>query len=197
MSFRIEEKIFIKPENLFDFKFFLSSKKIKKIYHKRTIDSLYFDNVNLDMYNDSEEGSNPRKKIRVRKYQNSNDMNLYQELKISSIEGRYKTRKIIDANEFEKKKLLGLLDKQYGICFPTIFVKYEREYFFSNSVRISIDTNIEYKNFKTNNKIEDDNIIVELKAAFNKDIDKLTEEFPFQRIRFSKYCIGIRKIFNL
>ena len=62
MSFRIEEKLFVRRENLIDFKKFLEKKSVKQIYHPRIIKSLYFDNINLDMYTDSKEGLTPRKK---------------------------------------------------------------------------------------------------------------------------------------
>ena len=77
MSFRIEEKLFIKPENLLQFREFLAQKSAKKIYSERTIKSLYFDNLNLDMYRDSIEGSVPRKKIRIRQYPQAEDKNFY------------------------------------------------------------------------------------------------------------------------
>ena len=47
------------------------------------------------MYTDSIEGLTPRKKIRVRNYPNSQDAKMYLEVKISSVDGRFKTRKII------------------------------------------------------------------------------------------------------
>ena len=46
MSFRIEEKLFIKKENLVQFQEFLSKKSVKKIHHPRIIRSLYFENLN-------------------------------------------------------------------------------------------------------------------------------------------------------
>ena len=62
MSFRIEEKLYIKEQNLIEFKDFISKKSPQKLFTPRKIESLYFDNVNLDMYNDSVEGIVPRKK---------------------------------------------------------------------------------------------------------------------------------------
>ena len=59
MSFRIEE-IILNFGNLHDFKLWLKSKL--KIYPKRDILSVYFDNLNNDMYIESEEGIVPRKK---------------------------------------------------------------------------------------------------------------------------------------
>ena len=44
MSFRIEKKIFIKKEQLIEFKKFLFKKNIKQIYKPRIVESIYFDN---------------------------------------------------------------------------------------------------------------------------------------------------------
>jgi len=49
MSFRIEEKLFIKTENLVDFKKYLKLKSVKPLHKPRLIKSLYFDNINFDM----------------------------------------------------------------------------------------------------------------------------------------------------
>ena len=196
MSFRIEEKLFIKRENVIEFKKFLEKNSVKRIYHPRIIKSLYFDNVNLDMYSDSKEGLTPRKKIRCRNYPEDNDDKIYLEVKNSSVEGRFKTRTIIDEEELNQKKISGILDNQYGICYPKLYVKYKREYSLINDVRISIDNEIEYQDYKTCIKTKDDNIIVELKTAFNKNLDELVSDFPVQRIRFSKYCFAVEKLYN-
>ena len=50
------------------------------------------------------------------------------------------------------------------------------------------------KMVKNNFKLNDDRIIVELKTHYKKDLDQLTKDFPYQRIRFSKYCFGIEKL---
>tara|TARA_Y100000992_G_scaffold293010_1_gene251148 strand:+ start:1712 stop:2308 length:597 start_codon:yes stop_codon:yes gene_type:complete len=196
MSFRIEEKLFIKKENVIEFKEFLEKNSVKRIYHPRIIKSLYFDNVNLDMYSDSKEGLTPRKKIRYRNYPEDNDNKIYLEVKNSSVEGRFKTRTIIDKKELNQKKISGILDNQYGICYPKLYVRYKREYSIINDVRISIDNEIEYQDYKTSIKVKDDNIIVELKTTFNKNLDELVSDFPMQRIRFSKYCFAVEKLYN-
>ena len=63
MSFRIEEKLYIKSEHILDFKEFLTKRSAKQLYQPRRIKSLYFDNLNYEMYKDSIEGLTPRKKI--------------------------------------------------------------------------------------------------------------------------------------
>ena len=69
MSFRKEEKLFIKSEHILDFKKFLKDRSVKGLYKPRKIKSLYFDNLSIEMYNDSIEGVVPRKKIRVKSIQ--------------------------------------------------------------------------------------------------------------------------------
>ena len=191
MSFRKEEKLYIKSEHIFDFKKFLENRSVKNLYKPRRIKSLYFDNLNYDMYNDSIEGVVPRKKIRVREYPGEIDKKYYLEIKHSSVEGRFKTREIVKKERFEFLKKTGILDTRYGTCLPNYYVSYDREYLIINDVRISIDTNLSYQDFKSNLRYVDKNCIVELKTSINKDHDKLIEEFPFQRIRFSKYCFAV------
>jgi len=59
---------------------YLTKKTAKKLHTPRIIKSLYFDNINLDMYKDSIEGSVPRKKIRVRYYPGTKDQKYYLEM---------------------------------------------------------------------------------------------------------------------
>ena len=77
-----------------------------------------------------------------------------------------------------------------------MYVRYDREYYLFKDVRISIDTNIQYRSYDTNFTIRDDRVIAELKTSINKNLDELTEDFPSHRIRFSKYCFGVEKLFH-
>ena len=81
MSFRIEEKLLIDKSQLIEFKEHLF-KKAKPIHKPRIVKSLYFENTNKEMYNDSIEGLLPRKKIRVRNYPETSDKAFYLENKI-------------------------------------------------------------------------------------------------------------------
>ena len=45
MSFRIEEKLYFKPEHLIQFREYLTKKTAKKLHSPRIIESLYFDNI--------------------------------------------------------------------------------------------------------------------------------------------------------
>ena len=191
MTFRVEKKIFIKKENLLDFKEKISSIGAINLYKSRKVQSIYFDNINKDMYNDSIEGLNPRKKIRVRNYPDNINKYFFLEYKISSIEGRFKVNKKIFQKRFDEFKLNGIFDKKYGLCKPILNVIYDREYLINSNVRITIDTNIIYNMYNNNFFKSDKDIVVELKTSINQNIDELFEKFPFQEIRFSKYCNGV------
>ena len=196
MSFRIEKKIYIKKEHLLDFKKFLLENNVKKLHNSRDVESTYFENRFNQIYFDSIEGLCPRKKIRVRSYPDDLNKDYFLELKISSIEGRYKTNKKISIIEKKDSLEKGFFDQKYGVCKPTLNVIYNREYLINDDVRITIDTDINYSYFKKKQKIKDINIVVELKSSIKKNIDELFHQFPFQEIRFSKYCNGI-EILNL
>ena len=196
MSFRIEKKILINKFNLFEFKKKIFSLGATTLFKNRKVQSLYFDNLRKQMYNDSLEGLAPRKKIRVRNYPKDSNSPFHQEPKISSIEERHKTTKKISKEYFEKIKTNGYFDQKYGLCTPLLNVLYKREYLKKDDIRITIDTDILYNIYNSSIKKNDESVIVELKASKNKNIDDLFEEFPFQEIRFSKYCNGI-ELFNI
>ena len=91
-------------------------------------------------------------------------------------------------------KKFGYLDKIYGTCLPNFYVSYNREYISYKGVRLSIDQNIKYESFKNNSYIKDNKIIVEVKTSIEQDMDFLVKTFPFQRIRFSKYCYAVETL---
>ena len=191
MSFRIEEKLLINKYQLSEFKEYLISKGASKIFKTRKINNLYFDNDKFEMFNDSIEGCLPRKKIRLRSYE---DDRKFLEIKISSTEGRYKTSNQIDLKKTNNMKNLGLFDKDYGSCKPVLIVEYTRDYFKYGDIRVTIDNDISY--FTKYRKFLgfDKNQIIELKASFKKDLNELMKDFPFPRSRFSKYTNGVEKL---
>ena len=190
MSFRIEEKILIEKIEVLRF-LDQYSNNLEKIYNTRTINSIYFDDRNLSSHIDGEEGSTPRKKTRIRFYNhiNSNEI-FYLEKKISSVEGRYKTSKVIDKKKFEKMTRNGVICNMYGQIFPKAMVSYKRSYFRIEDVRLTIDEDIKYSKYQINNKVKylhDGMCVIELKANYLTNIDYLKNLIPVQRSRFSKY----------
>ena len=200
MSFRNEVKIKIESEMEHRFYKWLSANNGEEIFKKRRVTSIYFDNDNLGCYSDSIEGTVPRKKIRLRTYNNYNfdsKLEIFLEKKISSIEGRYKTiEKITNLDEILKK---GLIDSDYGLLKQKIKVDYFRNYYSCKKLRFTLDKSINYisvNSLKNSNKFEQNSVILELKSKDNFDIEKFFDENQFVKIRYSKYCNSIDKIFK-
>jgi hypothetical protein len=195
MSFRKEEKLLLNPRKYKEFLSLISEKNGSILYPNRIVSSTYFDNELFQMYRDSNEGVVPRKKIRVRSYnvEPHNENNSSLEIKISSVENRFKTvsKKELSNNLFFR----GYLDANYGLCFPKARVTYERSYYLVNGLRVTIDREINYrkvtKNIESNNIIKDNLIIVEIKTDINTSDHKILSNFPLEKIRFSKYSRAI------
>ena len=194
MSFRKELKSIV-SRNKFDLlKKWILQNNGEILHPERNINSLYLDNKNLSMYKDSIEGTVPRKKIRIRNYNNYPVFDLKNnklELKISSAEGRYKTTKATgNINLFNFK----INDITYGPCYPIICVTYKRIYYSVKKIRLTIDSNIVYRRVKFGKisnflQVEPYNVI-EIKYK-NFELDNLVKSFPFHFVRFSKYSRAI------
>ena len=192
MSFRIEEKILVNENDNFLVKKFLKLNSAKKLYNSRVVKSLYFDNNSFDMFQNSEEGIVPRKKIRIRSYPKFNNK-FFLEIKISSVEGRFKKSNEISETQCLELIKNGIFDKQYGHCKPKIYVKYLREYYIMKNTRITYDKDIEYLNVQQRILGKENSRVLELKPNKDKNTDELFLDFPFSRIRYSKYCFGVNK----
>ena len=195
MSFRIEEKLKVAESKIFKLKDWITKNTGVTLYPSRTINSIYFDNQDYTMYNQSIEGVLPRKKIRLRVYgkEFSPNKSINKEIKISSVEGKYKISELVQ----NPSKLLnfGIYDNNYGLCIPVLNVLYERSYYKIKNIRLTIDEKIIYRKI-ANRKISEPSTfdkynIVELKCNSNKSISLLSNNFPFERTRFSKYCRGV------
>tara|TARA_B100000795_G_C22801249_1_gene442059 strand:+ start:1153 stop:1740 length:588 start_codon:yes stop_codon:yes gene_type:complete len=186
MSFRKEEKI----ETTFYQQKLLLDKIIKLggklLYPSRKISSIYFDSKNFEMHNESEEGILPRKKIRIR-YYNNNQENSNLEYKISSFEGKYKTTNKLNLKLLNRYLREGCVDQKYGFCYPIIKITYDRRYYTLNNVRITFDDNINYQIFNSKIKILDEVGVVELKSKTDKEIEDIDKILPLARKRFSKF----------
>ncbi len=196
MSFRIEQKI---PMTLYDSQEFLDHlmlEGMQQLYPKRTINSWYFDSYELSMYKDSEEGLLPRKKIRVRNYPYSIENNYSLEIKISSIEGRYKTSKKISNQELENMDKTGYQDSLYGQVEKKVSIEYSREYYLFKGIRITRDTEITYFDLlNKSNFYREKDTVVEIKAPEDAPADFLLKIIPSRRRRFSKYCNAIQNLY--
>ena len=100
MSFRIEEKLKVAESKIFKLKDWITKNMGVTLYPSRTINSIYFDNQDYTMYNQSIEGVLPRKKIRLRVYgkEFSPNKSINKETKISSVEGKYKISELVQTH---------------------------------------------------------------------------------------------------
>ena len=190
MSFRKEVKFRLSK---FDFEILknnLCSQGMQTLYSKRKINSIYYDSELMNMFNDSEEGILPRKKIRIRWYELSLGAKI--ETKISSIEGRFKKSTPINYTSFENfpKKIF---DQDYGILKPSLLVSYNREYFKLHNMRLTFDNSIKYKNYRysTYTKHIDEECVMEIKVPKYISDDYIQSIIPYTSARFSKYSRGI------
>lgn len=108
-----------------------------------------------------------------------------------------KEKKLIKNDEINIIKKFGYFDDTYRSCHPKLFIEYTREYYNAKICRLTIDSNITYTKVNELNFIKSDpSVAVEIKANIHSNNNKLLNEFPFQRVRFSKYCRGFDLLFN-
>ena len=192
MSYRKEKKFRLNKSELKLLKFSLLGKGMEVLYPERIIKSCYFDTKNLLMFHQSEEGILPRKKIRFRWY--DKNIHVKKEIKISSIEGRYKKTYSIGSINFSKLNEYKLYDKSYGAIYPYLFIKYHREYFIYKNLRFTFDSDIEYEKIESNIFLKsiDNECVVEIKTPNTINDDYIEKIFSNQTERFSKYCRGVK-----
>ena len=192
MSFRKEKKYRLSYFETLEIKKILNKKGMSQLYPQRRINSCYFDNDKFELFADSEEGLLPRKKVRIRWYENNLDFK--KETKISSIEGRFKiSNKIDHLKSLENLKEIRFFENDYGQLFPVMIVSYLREYYSFKNLRITIDTKIKYIDlrFKTEPTLDDNECVVEIKTPSDCRDDYIEKIFYHPTSRFSKYSRGL------
>lgn len=192
MSYRKEKKFRVSVSDFHKFQYHLHHQGMETLFESRLITSVYFDTLDLNMFHDSEEGVLPRKKARIRWYNDSKVFTL--ENKISSIEGRFKVTSKLKNNISENKLLaINLMDPQYGNIRPILKVSYKRAYFTFNKMRITFDRDITYQNLRYayKRKYYDPERVVEIKIPENCPDDFIEKFVPFPTTRFSKYSRGV------
>ena len=191
MSFRKENKFRLSHSDMAHIQDQLIALGMKELYPCRVVNSCYFDNESLSLFQESEEGVLPRKKFRIRWYNKSNIFT--EEIKISSIEGRFKyQKKILNIHKAEELFDITIFDKFYGELKPILVVSYEREYFKFNNLRITFDKNISYTFIKTISKLmlKDKECVMEVKVPINCDDGYIENLIHIPTTRFSKYSRG-------
>lgn len=196
MSFRIEQKLTVSARQLHEIYRWLADTGAERLFPPRVVISTYFDNLRCQMFCDSEEGSLPRKKIRIRCYNDCDHTDPHRhklEVKVNAVEGRFKTTE--DVPDMRRLLRLGVVDTIYGVCHPLLTVRYVREYFATSGVRLTVDRDLAYHagaaGSPRGHRVADPGVAVEIKAAHSVPLDELVARFPVPRIRFSKYSRAV------
>jgi SPX domain protein involved in polyphosphate accumulation len=193
MSFRKEKKFITSRFELSNFYEYIKTKGSIQIHPSRQVNSIYFDNDNLQMFHDSEEGILPRKKIRLRWY-GDNNTELKKEVKISSFEGRFKSSTNYCFDNDCNFSNINLYDQNYGNIKPKVLVQYQREYLLFEKLRITIDTNINYTDLFSKKITHDQKVIIEVKTKPDISDDYIMNVFGLTDSRFSKYSRAISSL---
>tara|TARA_B100000965_G_scaffold357585_1_gene336392 strand:- start:5 stop:652 length:648 start_codon:yes stop_codon:yes gene_type:complete len=149
---RIEKK-FVYQEGDESYKYFLINSMIKKIYLKRTINSVYFDTDEFKSVWDNINGFGDRLKIRLRWYNNLDHSDVFLEEKIkknfTTIKkvvklGNFKNYPNLENFLTKKLKANNLFLKKKINLKKILYVSYDREYFIHDSkkLRFTLDKNI-------------------------------------------------------
>lgn len=184
---RIEEKLVFptseKGKHLS--KFF--SDGFEYIFPSRQISSIYYENINFDIYKDSVEGVVPRKKIRVREKFG----NLYLEEKIKLTDGKYKTSKKINNTPNV------IHDQSYGVLKKICKITYNRSYLSNGKIRLTLDSDLKFENL-INRYVSymNNNIILEYKILddFFLSENYISSHKELNSFKFSKYEQAISKV---
>ena len=181
----------------------INSQSAQRIFPNRTINSLYFDTASLNDYHDSEEGTVPRKKIRVRWYGTSR----FEGVATGTLETKktlsnHREKTSVSIKGITQEEILSLVNNLRGEkLIPVVVVTYQRQYFQNKKHhRFTLDSKIVYSNisrtFKYLNRTFDYTNILELKINTNVDSSIAMNGYADLQTRFSKYCEAVKRFRN-
>jgi len=218
LDFRNEKKlIFHQSENyLLNLLRFL---EFKEIYERRKINSIYLDTFDLNDFKDTIDGEKQRSKLRMRWYGQTFNSTikpiLENKIKINNknfkIKQNLKNLQILNDLSYNKiKKYLNdaeVQDPNILVKFqrrnPNIFISYDRRYYMFKNIRITMDSNLHYRDFYKNNKISKNDFIKKknfhiLEMKYDDDqfnnVTILTNKFRNRVTKFSKYEYSLMNI---
>ena len=206
-------------EQRVEFKYIINSKNLNRVidhvsknnyffikqYEDRKVNSLYFDSAKLSELNNTLDGSNMKKKIGYRFYDDiskkiEGQWELKEKIGINTSKKIYK--ETINKSQLMENNFVEFTSRFDAInfylrkySFSNRLISYERKYFVSkkygNNFRLTLDSNISSAvniNGVLRNNTEKDYSILELKISkdtYNKN--HLENFLPFSRVGYSKY----------
>ena len=113
------------------------------------------------------------------------------------LEGKFKKSNKISLKDNKNFLDYGIFDREYGLCTKNIKITYTRKYFKLMNSRITLDRNILFEiPDKKIHFLENKKLILEIKAGETIVKEIFNNEIPYQRSRYSKYCIGINFLYG-
>lgn len=221
-DYRYERK-FIITDKYFPLEHFIRTLPLpfKEIYYPRIINNVYFDTVQLQSYRENIHGKADRVKLRIRWYDMPNKKNQYKpklEYKIKkALLGTKKTYPLLPVSDrkqllnkeaiYENIKASNLpaqVVDDLMIRRPVLINRYKRKYFQSldSKVRITVDTDIAFCKFSffENETYLQNHAPNILELKYDKENEelgrKIGQMLPFRLSKFSKYQVGIEKIYS-
>lgn len=190
----------------------------RQTYPPRKINSLYFDSLSLNSFEESIEGSSERTKLRLRWYGNERSLTpstfeIKRKVGFFSWKDLYKNQSQVDPDSRKWQNFI-LIDKKENYLDqiikskrPVAIVTYNRKYYSSwnQKIRITIDSNLTTFNqrFSTQPNLRFsrkhlNQIIIEAKVDANdeSELHLMHQKLPFSPKRFSKYCESIMPRFE-
>lgn len=190
-----------------------------EIYHKRSVNNIYFDTHNMQNFYDNKCGNNQRMKPRIRWYGNLFSYIKKPVLELKIKEGHVGTKKSFSLNPFtldsntSHKSIFEILNlsnipdlvrETLKLMEMKVITSYSRRYFQSadKKYRLTIDWDLRYygienvQNTFMNKSYDSRTTILELKYSSDNDskAEIITNHFPFRFTKNSKYEIGIDRL---
>ncbi len=214
---RFEKKFLVETYLINDIKAFLHFNLFSNSFPDRKVTSVYYDDSEFNLLNDSIEGISNRKKIRVRFYNNKfNNAFLENKIKfgelgtkeikrLSEIDNLNQNLKIELISSNNEKYYLSIPSSIENVYIPQVIVEYKRAYYVNNSdVRVTLDNEIRFSRICKEKGLHKEPIynpfessIVEIKYESDQDyhpeiISKLAIQFNLVLTACSKYSFGMQ-----
>lgn len=191
----------------------LSSQTFQKIYHKRQVNSIYFDTPEFEYFQQNINGEQNRCKVRVRWY-GQQILPERAQLEIKIKVGSIMRKEVLPLNckssslvtfinnltRLVRTHLKNQLEEASALQ-PVIINSYQREYFYSpvNQIRVTLDDKIEVQSIanllnKRRPQAFEFNIL-ECKYTLENDsaLQAVVQTLPIQISKSSKYVMGIQQ----
>ncbi|GGG22856.1 VTC domain-containing protein [Dokdonia pacifica] len=209
------------PEDLIHTVVLSNSFCFREIFHRRTVNNIYYDDASMSFYHQNVSGDEIRDKYRLRWYGDAFEIIENPVLEIKKKYGAVgdKLSFALSENTFNLKedstkeiqqKITKAIQEAHpqelalklGSLTPSLYNSYERRYFLSNCkrYRITIDYNMTFYNPHFTNyevsKAQLSDVVLELKyeVPHDKESRQLTQQLTSRLSKNSKYVRGVHLI---